>query len=342
MATVGILANPLSGRDVRRLAARASTTTLEHKRDQVARIAVGAVAAGAEKLLLLDEPFRVSSEAVRSLGLDAEIDLLDVGASLTAADTVRATEAMRDAGCAALVVLGGDGTSRIVSTVWRDAPLLPLSTGTNNVFPLALEATAAGAAAGVVATGAARLEECSRRAKIVRVETGATTELALIDAGLIADDHLGNLMPFDGEKIRRLVLTRAEPDSVGMSPIGGLLESCGRDDEAGVVVDLDPKADVDPLLVPLSPGLYRQLRVTQCRRVDLGEPIELSGPGLVELDGDRTLQLEAEQTVTARVEREGPRVIDASRALQLGSSAGAFRGRSEEFCAKAFHGAGCC
>lgn len=342
MFTVGILANPLSGRDVRRLAARASTTTLEHKRDQVARIAVGAVAAGAQRLLLLEEPFRVSSEAVRSLGLQADIELLDVGASLTARDTARATEAMREAGCGALVVLGGDGTSRVVCRAWPDAPLLPLSTGTNNVFPVPLEATAAGAAAGVVASGAAALDHCSRRAKIVRIEQGDETDLALIDAGLIVGDHLGNVMPFAAESIRRLVLTRAEAASVGMSPIGGLLEPCSSDDEAGVVVDLDPQADVTPVLAPLSPGLYRQLRVTECRRLPIGEPVALAGPGLVELDGDRTLELEAGQTALATVLREGPRVIDAARALQLGSAAGAFRGRSDEFCARAFHGAGCC
>ena len=55
---------------------------------------------------------------------------------------------MREAGCGALVVLGGDGTQRAVAKAWRDAPLVPLSTGTNNVFPLHVEATAAGLAAG--------------------------------------------------------------------------------------------------------------------------------------------------------------------------------------------------
>ena len=38
--TIAILANPMSGRDVRRLAARASNTTHEGKRDIVARVAI--------------------------------------------------------------------------------------------------------------------------------------------------------------------------------------------------------------------------------------------------------------------------------------------------------------
>ncbi len=52
---VGILANPRAGGDVRRLAARASSSTLESKRNQVTRAAVGArrLEAGAGGLGLL-------------------------------------------------------------------------------------------------------------------------------------------------------------------------------------------------------------------------------------------------------------------------------------------------
>ena len=38
--------------------------------------------------------------------------------------------------------LGGDGTNRIIARTWPDVPLLPLSTGTNNVFPVTVDATA--------------------------------------------------------------------------------------------------------------------------------------------------------------------------------------------------------
>ena len=132
---------------------RASTTTPEIKRDQVARAAVGAVAAGAQRLIVVAEPFRIATSAVEHLGLEAEIEVLELGAELQARDSERAALAMREAGCGALVVLGGDGTSRAVARAWPDAPLVPLSTGTNNVFPVAVEATAAGAAAGDSAGG---------------------------------------------------------------------------------------------------------------------------------------------------------------------------------------------
>ncbi|MBW2295025.1 MAG: hypothetical protein JRG94_22350, partial [Deltaproteobacteria bacterium] len=50
---VGVIANPMSGKDVRRLAARASRVTPESKRDQIARAVVGAAASGAEHIVLV-------------------------------------------------------------------------------------------------------------------------------------------------------------------------------------------------------------------------------------------------------------------------------------------------
>ena len=53
---LAICVNPMAGRDVRRLAARASTMTFEAKRDAVARIAAGADAVGVTDIYVVDEP----------------------------------------------------------------------------------------------------------------------------------------------------------------------------------------------------------------------------------------------------------------------------------------------
>jgi hypothetical protein len=328
--TVGILANPLSGRDVRRVAARADTSTPQSKRNQVARIAIGAVAAGARRVLVMREPFRVSTSAIENLVLDAELESIDVGAKLDAGDTARAAEAMRKAGCGALVVLGGDGTNRAVARIWADAPLVPLSTGTNNVFPRLVEPTTAGAAAGLVASGAVELSEVSRRAKCVRVEIdGEPDDFALVDAAFLVDDHVGNLLPFEPAKLRALVLARAEPTALGMSPIGGLLEPVGGDEDAGLLVRCAaPGAPGRRLLAPVSAGLYRPVNVASHRRIALGEPVELFGPGVLAFDGDRERKLAPGQRARVRVLRDGPFVIDVGRALHLAAERGTFLDRA--------------
>jgi len=322
--SVGIIANPMSGRDCRRLLARASHVTLESKRDQVARAVVGAVASGADRVMVVRDPTRISQSAVEDLQLDAEIEVIDVGARLDAGDTMRAAEAMRKAGCAVLIVLGGDGTNRAVCKVWPDAPLVPLSTGTNNVFPIMVEATIAGSAAGLLASGRLALHEVADRAKLVhlRVE-GEAEDLALVEVTQLVGDRLGNLMPFDPTHIRRVVLARAEPASVGSSSIGGLLEPCSGADEFGVVVDCAPRESGGrSLRAPISPGLYRIVHVAAARRLPLGQMVQISGPAVLAFDGDRERPLAEGQGAELCVRRDGPWVIDVGRTFTLAARRG--------------------
>lgn len=327
MASVGIIANPLAGRDVRRVAARAERSLPEEKRNRVARAVIGAVAAGADRVLVMDEPFRVSRSAVESLQIEAEIEVVEIGARLSARDTERAASRMRAAGCAALVVVGGDGTSRAVAKAWPDAPLIPLTAGTNNVFPFRVEPTIGGAVAGLIASGRLRLEEVAAPAKLIRVDVeDEPGDLALVDVVLLVDDFVGNLLPFDPTQVRQVVLARAEPAAVGTSALGGLLQPAGAEDDFGVFVDLAPGlADGQPLLLPVSPGLYRRFGVRSWRRLALGETVRARGPAVLAFDGDRERRLAAGQTAELRVVREGPRVIDVTRAMTQAAARGLFR-----------------
>ncbi len=328
-STVGVIANPMSGRDVRRVAARAPRQTPDDKRNQIQRAVIGSVAAGARRILLVGDCFRSSQSAIEALQLDASIELLDVVMETKPSDTSRTVEAMRKQGASALLVLGGDGTNRMVARAWEDAPLVSISTGTNNVFPEMLEATSAGAAAGLVASGAVALDDVARPAKRISVEyADGTRDLALIDAALLADDHPGSLMPFDPSRLRHLVLARAEPSAVGMSPIGGLLHPSGYHDDHGVEVRCTGHDGTGSLvLVAVSPGLYRNARVETSRKLELGETVEMIGPGVIAFDGDRQRRLEPGETVRLRVERKGPWVIDVRQTLTVAAERGVFQDR---------------
>jgi len=328
-AAVGIIANPASGSDVRRLAARATRITQDSKRDQVARAVVGAAASGAEQIFVIRDALRIGPSAVENLKLDCDIRIIDIPGAYDASDTHVAAQEMRQAGCGALVALGGDGTSRAIAQVWPDAPLVPLSTGTNNVFPMMVEATIAGSAAGLVASGAVPLEVAATRAKSVHLESDGVPEvIALVDAVLLEGDRVGNLMPVDPQLIRCVVLARAEPAAVGMSPIGGLLEPCGADDDAGVVVRCVPHEQGGrPLRVPISPGLFRTVHIQSAARLALGETTTVVGPGVLAFDGDREVSLGAGDSMQACVRRDGPYVIDPGRTLLEAARGGLLEGR---------------
>ena len=324
--TVGVLVNPRSGTDVRRLAARATSMPHGTRRDEVARAIVGAVAAGTERVVLLDDPFRIASQAVAALDLPASLELVRLPYHHGPRDSSEGAARLREEGCGALIALGGDGTSRAVAKGWPDVPLVPLSTGTNNVFPLRVEATVAGAAAGLIASGQVTVKEAAPTAKVVRVTIdGEPDDLALIDAVFLADDRVGNYMPFEAERIRCVVLSRAEPASIGMSPIGGLLVPCSPDEDFGVVVHcVSHEGAGRRLRVPLSAGLYGTVHVADACRTALGDAVSVEGPGVLAFDGDRERTLVPGQKATLRVVRDGPRVVDVDRTLRLAAERGLF------------------
>jgi len=317
MSTVGIIANPMSGRDCRRLIARADSVSHESKRNQISRIVVGAVASGCERLLAPWDPRRLVLGAVENLNLPVTIEEFRTPLHHSAEDTVQNVQEMRERGCDVIVVLGGDGTSRILSKAWRDATIVPLSTGTNNVFPLLIEPTVAGMAAGLVASGKVKRDKVAQRAKVIDVGLdGEHVDLALIDALFLQGDRIGNLGPFEPQHMKTLLLTRAEPAAVGMSPLGGLLCPSGTADDFGVRVDFCQHSEGGRLLrAPVSPGLFRSAHIRAADKVPLDQCIEIQGPGILAFDGDREINLFAHQTVQLTVSRSGPWVIDPGQAL---------------------------
>ena len=314
----------MSGRDVRRVAARAGTSTHGDKSNQLARIVVAAIAHGVERVVLTRDPFRIAEHAVENLPCRDQVTIEPIRITHTDADTESAVDVMRAAGCDCLVTFGGDGTNRIVARAWPDAVILPLSTGTNNVFPLMLEPTVAGAATALVARGAVAVADGARRAKQIHITQGAKHELALVDAVLLRDDILGSLLPFDAERIEGLWLTRAEPAAVGTSPIGGFIDPCFEADDWGLGLRCGAPAQFYPH-VPVSPGLYATVPVAETTRLGFSEPISVDSAGILAFDGDRTLQVDAAHPASIEIRRDGPWIIDPRRVMEHSARAGQLR-----------------
>ncbi|MEA3216327.1 MAG: hypothetical protein QOJ19_2483 [Acidimicrobiia bacterium] len=317
--TIGIVANPVSGKDIRRLVANAATSTLQEKYTIVRRVVIGAAEVGVRQFWFLPEPHRICARAIETLDLPCRYDHVSLDERYDESDTVRTVAAMRGLGCGAVVVLGGDGTNRAAALGWRDVPLVPISTGTNNVFPRFVEATVAGEAAGLVAAGHVSLDEVSRPAKVIQVEIDdEADDLALIDAVLVDERFVGSRALFDPGALRLAVLTRAEPASVGVSSIGGLLWPCRADDDNGVLLRFGAIAAAPRRLrAPLAPGWYAEIGVDECSPLDLDRPVEVVGPGILAFDGERQRVLAPGQRARLRVKRQGPRVIETGTALTL-------------------------
>ena len=147
-STMGIVANPMSGRDIRRLVAQASVFPNAEKTNMVLRLIAAAGATGVETVLMSTDGMGVAGGVVRARDRRRagaarwpSVEFVELDALTgTAHDTRSLVAAMRERGAGVIVLLGGDGTVRAASATSGDVALLPLSTGTNNAFPEMWEA----------------------------------------------------------------------------------------------------------------------------------------------------------------------------------------------------------
>ncbi len=294
------------------------------------RAIVGAIASGVRDFRYMPDTHGITASAADEFGDEANFVAVETTQTASTLDTIRAAQALQAEGCGAVITLGGDGTNRAFALGWRDATVVPVSTGTNNVFPTMVEATVAGSAAGLVATGQVPREAVARQVKAVHVEIeGERHDLALVDAVLAADRFVGSRAIWGGERLREAVLTRAEPSAVGITSIGGLLEPLTPDEDEALHLKLGPGEGGVSVLAPIAPGLYEPIAVRMHERLALGETISLKGPGVLAFDGERERVLKPGQAATLRVARDGPWVVDVHAALEYAACMGLYRNEAQ-------------
>lgn len=323
-ARVGIVANPVSGRDIRRLVAHASVFPIAEKCNMVTRLLAGLGATGVERVLIMPDVGGVAERLRRAIAshgsLDAwpEVDFLDMPVEDGPTDTVHAVGRMVAAKVSAIVVLGGDGTHRLVASACGEIPVMALSTGTNNVFPAMREATIAGMATGLVATGRVSKADATIRNKVLRVEiNGCACEVAVVDASISSHWWTGSKALWRPETLNQIFVTFAEAGAMGLSSVAGLLNPVSRNAAHGLRVDLAP-AETAALTVqaPIAPGLVVPVGVAGVYKISPGEPQSLRIPrGVIALDGEREIEFQSDQQVILRLDVDGPFTIDIERVM---------------------------
>lgn len=336
--TVGVVANPASGRDIRRLVAGASVFDNAEKGNMVYRLMVGLKAAGVERVLMMPAASGLSDSLDRNLRSNAaksesqslpELELVEMTVRHTARDTVEAVGAMVERGVSTIVVLGGDGTNRIVARHCSHVPICTLSTGTNNAFPQMREATVAGLATGLVATGQVD-DRALRREKILRVGLNgeADHDCALVDVAVSAERFVGARALWRARDISEVFVASGAPDAVGLSAVAGFLDPIPRSAGYGLYVRLTSPEEADTVLtVPLAPGLVVPVGVAETKRLEPGEVV-CTAPtsGSLALDGEREIELSADDRVEVRLDADGPLTIGVEEVMQEAAQSGLLNG----------------
>jgi predicted polyphosphate/ATP-dependent NAD kinase len=313
LSTVGIIANPAAGKDIRRLVAHGRVVSNQEKANILRRVFAGVVSTDVERILVMPDHSGLTRPASADVEGQIAIEYVDMPVADHQGASTNAARAMAEQGVDCIVTLGGDGTNRVVAKGSGEVPLVPISTGTNNVFPANTEGTLAGISAGAVATGVLSREEACRRSKRIDIYVdGKRRDDALVDAAVSTQMFVGARAVWDTGTLHAMFLTRAEPASIGQ-PIA-------IDENQGMYIRFDgkPGPNATTVRAPIAPGTVSDVEIRDWRVIAPGEKIDIKQhPGTIALDGEREVELLPNQEVYASMSIDGPWVVDVPQAMRL-------------------------
>ena len=326
MSRVGIIANPASGKDIRRLVARASVFDNNEKINILQRILLALDAAQVDDVLIMPEYYGMGERAIDGVHLaHTRAGVLEMEVKAKDTDSTVAARRLAEWEAGALLVLGGDGTNRMVAMGSGAVPLVPVSTGTNNVFPTMVEGTVAGLAAALLARGEVDVEAVSYQAKRLEVcLDGVVKETALVDVVTSRELFIGTRAIWDPRQILDIVLARSEPGGIGLSAVGSCLQAVSSRDPHGMCLRLGEGGL--HVLAPMGPGLVTSVPIREHHLLPLGAEVSVSPETkTIALDGERSMEIYGQPAVTVRLTAAGPRVVDIPRCMAQATQRAVFQ-----------------
>ncbi|MFP4020134.1 MAG: ATP-NAD kinase family protein [Halanaerobium sp.] len=325
--SVGIIANPASGRDIRRLVAHGSVFDNAEKVNIVRRVLLALNNLSLDKVYIMPDSFGIGNEAVEGLwgeekeNFKLEVDILKMQLTNTADDSFTAASIMEEKDVDVIIVLGGDGTNRVVVKALKRTPILSLSTGTNNVFPIMAESTMLGLAAGLYTKlSAEERKKVKRPIKCIEIiKDDKLIDIALIDAVIVNESYIGSRALWHTELIEEVFVTRSTSYDIGMVSIAGRLAEVKAKDDGGVFLKVGENENV--VKAAISPGVIKNIPIAEWRMVKQEEIIDLpSKNGIIALDGERELVIKEDEKVSMKLSTSPVEFLEYRKVLRLADS----------------------
>ncbi|APQ97726.1 ATP-NAD kinase family protein [Clostridium botulinum] len=329
MNKIGIIANPASGKDIRRLVSHATTIDNNEKVNIVERIVLSAEAFGVKDILIMPDTFQIGYKVLDNLNtlgeLSTNLQIMNMKVRGSIDDTINAAKLMEEYGVGCLVVLGGDGTSRAVAKSINKTPIISISTGTNNVYPEMLEGTVVGMAAAFVPSQKFGLNNIYHRDKRIEIfKDGALVDIALVDSVISKNLFVGAKAIWDVEDMEKIIVTRAHPGTIGFSSLVGCRKIIEIEDDFGAVIDLTENKY--KIIAPIAAGTIEKVHMGDTKIINLNEEYKFTSKekGVIALDGEREISFKKGETFIFKITRKGPIRINIKSALELAQAQGFF------------------
>lgn len=320
MTKVGIIANPVSARDIRRIVSHAGNLPINDRANIVLRMLTGLMATGVDEVVIMPENGGIRTQLMRTIDRETrmgqqrfpKVSYLEMPVTCTSEDSSEAARQMHDQGVGAIVVLGGDGTNRVVVSKCGNTPVSGVSTGTNNAFPELREPTITGLAVGLAVTGQVPCDYAFAFNKRLEVRVNDLHEIALVDVAVVSERFIGARAIWKTENFRDLFVTFGRPDGIGMSSIIGLLSPLDRKTPEGRRVRMLPlEIAKHRLLAPIAPGLIEEVGIGAVEKVMPNDVYLPSvSAGSFALDGERELTFSETDDVSIRLQVDAFRTIN--------------------------------
>ena len=312
MPIVGLIANPLASKDIRRLVGLARVVDVEEKANLIARLLVGMTAGPPVGVMALDDAGGLVRRALQQVrGITPPVEFLPLDAEGSERDTRRAAAMLEAIGAKMVVTVGGDGTIRSAVEGWPAARLVPLAAGTNNVVAIAEEPTAVGYATSLAATGYVP-DDAYVRLTALSIDTGETeASTAVVDIVGVRTHWTGARALWEPGDLMEAVVANARPAAVGIASIAAGLGPLPRGHAR--YIRFGPGYTVRAIF---GPGLVGDISVAEHTTVPEGTRIEFDGAArVVALDGERRLVRTPGVFVDVQ---PGPFLMSVSRTLEGG------------------------
>lgn len=330
MSTIGIIANPASGKDIRRLVSHATVVDNNEKVNIVKRIILAAQGGGVEKIYLMPDTFLIGYKAIDDLSISKElkidVEVLDMKIKGSMIDTVNAAKIMEEKQVKCIIALGGDGTNRAVAKSITKTPLIGISTGTNNVYPEMIEGTVVGMAAAAIAKQVCDIDQsCLKDKRIEIYKDENLLDIALVDCVISKQTFVGSRAIWDMDNIVKVIVSRAHPASIGFSTIVGVKLIVNKEDNFGASVNVNSGDYL--VMAPIAAGTMKEIEIDEPNIHKINEKIHLKMDykGSIALDGEREILFKKDDEFTFVITRGGPSCVDIRKTLEAAQKNGFFK-----------------
>ena len=317
-STVGIIANPLSGKDIRRLVVSASVVSTHAKANELVKLYSGLVSEGIKKVVAMPDLSDITKRAREKFNHQVETEILKTTVIDHEETTIQAAKEMEKRKLGCVVIFGGDGTCRLASKFLANTPILAISTGTNNLFPKKIDGTVAGMVVGKFYNLKNKKDYCFKEQKLDIYINKKYQDSALVDVVISDIPYIGSKAIWNMDNVKEIFISKVAPEGIGFSSIAFHLTK--KQDLINQCVYINFNDSRSPKIVkaPIAPGKIEEVLVNKWEVFDSNNLTEVAlKSGTIALDGERTIEFSTSEKPSVKLNLKGPISLIVEKILSV-------------------------